>query len=485
MKQRRLKTNFVINVIGTGLPIAVALITVPLYITHIGTARYGILAIVWILLGYFGFIDLGLSRASANALAKLAHASPKARSNVLMTSLYLNLALGIVGGLILYFSGSFLLHRLLTLSDPIFTELDAAFPWIAGMLPLLLLIGTCRGAIESKERFFAVNVIDLVGYVLGQILPLLAAILISPTLPVVLSAAFLARATSALITLSFVVRSEKIRSFRIFDRTKMAELIGFGAWASLTSIISPLLQFLDQLLVGSVLGVTAVAHYAVPMNLVARSQIVATALASAIFPRFSRISREQAIDLGESAVVSLGFVYGAMCASGILLSKVFMVLWIGPSFASEATPILEILLMGAWINGIAFIPFSLLQGQGRPDVVAKVHMLEIIPYVLLLWFMLNMYGVLGAAIAWSVRVAIDAAFLLKLAGFRARNMIGLILGFALITGSYVVNLELRDIGAIWAVCLAGLVFVIFVGFAITFDPNVRRIVTEIWDRGAT
>jgi O-antigen/teichoic acid export membrane protein len=174
-----------------------------------------------------------------------------------------------------------------------------------------------------------------------------------------------------------------------------------------------------------------------------------------------------------------------MCASGILLSKDFMVLWIGPSFALEATPILEILLMGAWINGIAFIPFSFLQGQGRPDVVAKVHFWEIIPYVFLLSFMLITFGVLGAAIAWCVRVAIDAVLLLKLAGFRARNMIGLMLGFILMLASYAVNFEFSDISVIWSVSLAGLVFVIFVGFAMTFDPNVRRTVTGIWHRSAT
>jgi O-antigen/teichoic acid export membrane protein len=475
LKQRKLRTNFVFNVVGMGIPLVVALITIPLYIAQIGTARFGVITIVWILLGYFGFIDFGLSRASAKALATLANASRKRRVGAFMTSLYLNLFLGVVGAVILYFSGHFLLHRLLTLSDPISTELDASLPWIAGTLPVLLVAAVCHGAIESKERFLAVNSFDVATFTLGQILPLLAAIMIAPTLPVVIAAAFVARLASMLVMLCFVFVKEKVYSLRVFDKKIVGELARFSAWAGITNIIGTSLLFLDQLLVGFALGASAIAHYAVPMNVVTRSQIVAKALARATFPRFSRMSREHAIDLGERSAVSLGFVYGAICASVIVLSRILMTLWIGPQFALEAAPILEVLLIGAWINGIAFVPYGLLQGQGRPDLVAKVHAMEILPYAIALWFLLSKFGVLGAAIAWTLRVAIDTAFLLKVAKFRARNMIGLALALLLMLGSYAVTIKLGDIAPLWSLALAGTVFLMFVASAMILDANLKRV----------
>ena len=75
----------------------------------------------------------------------------------------------------------------------------------------------------------------------------------------------------------------------MFDRSRSRALFSYGAWVSVTNLISPLLESLDQLMIGSVLGVEAVAYYAVPMNLATRSQIVAGALARALFPRLSRL----------------------------------------------------------------------------------------------------------------------------------------------------------------------------------------------------
>jgi O-antigen/teichoic acid export membrane protein len=356
-----------------------------------------------------------------------------------------------------------------------------AFPWIASMLPLALLAGLARGAIESRERFFVANVLDLIGVVLGQIIPILCAITIGPSLAVVIPAAFLARALSVVLNLVFVAKLERLKTLRLFDRVHFRELLGFGAWVSVTNVVGPLLTSIDQLIVGSTLGAVAVAHYSVPMTLVGRSQIVATALARTLFPRFSRLGSKEALHLAEKAVVSLGYGFGAICAPAIILGRPFISLWMGSDFASYAAPVLEILLAGAWFNAIAFIPYSLLEGQGRPDLVAKLHVLEVVPFIAALWILLHQYGLPGAALAWSCRVAVDAVLLLKLARFSLSNLLRLIPAFILILISYPIA-QIADIPLLSSGIFAALIFGILVGCAITFDGSSRNMFIALCGR---
>ena len=58
--------NVAINFFGLVLPTFVSLVTVPAYIRTLGVERYGVISLVWTLIGYFGILDLGMSMAAQN-----------------------------------------------------------------------------------------------------------------------------------------------------------------------------------------------------------------------------------------------------------------------------------------------------------------------------------------------------------------------------------------------------------------------------------
>jgi len=97
----------------------------------------------------------------------------------------------------------------------------------------------------------------------------------------------------------------------------------------------------------------------------------------------------------------------------ILLVKPFLHLWISPEFAINANGTAQILLLGYWINGLARVPFAQVQAMGRPDVTAKFHLIEFIPYLFFAKLLpraiailksptILLIGALGAALGLSV-----------------------------------------------------------------------------------
>src|SRR6476619_4235971 len=113
---QNLRKNTVVNIVGSALPLVVSIVTVPVYVRTIGTERYGVLLVVWALLGYFGAFALGLSRAVANRIAQLRDARPEARSQVVWTGLALGLGVGAVGGAAMAGAGYLFTDRLLGIS---------------------------------------------------------------------------------------------------------------------------------------------------------------------------------------------------------------------------------------------------------------------------------------------------------------------------------------------------------------------------------
>ena len=53
----KISKNFAWNLLGAGLPLVVAIFTIPLLVSGLGQDRFGLLTLAWIIVGYFSLFD--------------------------------------------------------------------------------------------------------------------------------------------------------------------------------------------------------------------------------------------------------------------------------------------------------------------------------------------------------------------------------------------------------------------------------------------
>lgn len=76
-------------------------------------------------------------------------------------------------------------------------------------------------------------------------------------------------------------------------------------------------------------------------------------------------------------------------------------------FAASSIISFLILMLGIWINSVAMVPFTFLHAMGNARLTALFHVFELAVYIVSLFYLVNALGLVGAALAWVMRVAID------------------------------------------------------------------------------
>jgi O-antigen/teichoic acid export membrane protein len=429
-----IKRNTLINLAGATAPTLFSLMILPLYLRLIGEARFGVLVLVWLFVGYFEFFDFGIGKATSNHMARLRDGPTSARETAFWTGALINGMLGLLGGMVLLVAG----HYGVTVyfGDKLSAELDdeirMALPWMALAVPVGTVSAVGIAALEARERFLTLNTLQVLVTALIQLSPLLVAWWRGPALDGLIAATVIIRIAANLPIFLACRRYVPLRGRPRFRKSLAAPLFRYGGWVTVTAVIGPILVSVDRLLIGSQIGLSAVAHYTVPYNLVTKLQILPASLLRTLFPRFSLLEWEECVPIARQAVFALAAITLPLTIVAVIVMKPFLIVWIGAGFAEVAAPVGEILLIGVWVNNLAWVPAVMLQGQGRPAVVAKFHILELIPYVAILWIGITWAGLPGAAWAWVLRVAIDALLMFWASGLLARLFSVLWTGMALI-----------------------------------------------------
>lgn len=395
-----------------------ALVTVPLLIRELGTERFGILTVAWVVIGYFGLFDFGLGRALTKLVAdKLASNDRGGVAELIWTAIFLTFLLGVVGAVILAVLAPYVVQHALKISPELEQEALRVFELLAFSLPWVISTAGFVGVLEASQRFALINALRVPMGLFNYIGPLLVLPFSDSLVPVVallLVGRVAGSATYLIACLRvFPVLRERIR----LDWSQIPMLARFGGWMTVSNVVSPLMTHLDRFLIGALISMSAVAYYTTPYELITRLWLVPSALLGVFFPAFAasfvqeRARTSQLFD-GAVRVMFLALFPAALVA--VTLAHEGMSLWLGEDFALHSASVLQWLALGVFINCLGQVAFSVIQGVGRPDLTGKLHLLELPIYTLAIWLFSREFGLNGVAMAWVLRVLVDTTILFAL-----------------------------------------------------------------------
>ena len=403
------------NFFGMAAPILIALFAIPLLIEGMGKERFGLLAIIWMGVGYFSLFDMGLGRALTKMVSeRLGRGTTDNLGALVWTALILLVFLGGLGASVLLMFSDALVTRVLNVPAELQSEGIAAFRILAVGVPLVILTAGLVGLLQAHQRFGTITAIRVPLGVLTFGGPLVT-LQFTPSIAWATAVLLIGRmfALTAYYLAARGVRSE-LRKRPFFDPSEVSPLLGFGGWLTVTNIVGPLMTYLDRFVIGAFLNLTAVTHYVTPYEVLSRLQMFPQAIMGVMFPAMAAAHGGDPSRLATLYEHSSRLIYWAtlpVIAGVFLFAPEGLFFWLGRDFQLAATPVVYWLAVGWVINSLARPAFTVLQSAGRPDLVAKTHLLELVPYFLVLWWFTSRYGISGVAAAWALRVLADTFIL--------------------------------------------------------------------------
>lgn len=437
----RLVRNTVLNLFGQLLPLLVGVATLPVIVRHLGDARFGVLGLVWAVHGYMGVLDLGLGRATTKYVAELlARGGHAELRRVATLSVAAQTALSLVGAGVLALATPTLVEHLLGVPEALRAEGQGAFYALAASVPFVVLSLSLRAILEAAQRFDLVNLIRTPTSAAMFLVPAVAAPL-GASLPEIVLLLLTLRIASSWATAALVPRA--IPGFRWDLRPSwsvLRPLMRYGGWVTVSNVVNPVLVGGERFILAGLAGVAAVAYYAAPYEAVTRLLIVPASLTAALFPALSVPAYEadpgrlRFLVVRAHRIILLALALPLALLAGFAADLIGA--WLGPEYAASVA-VTQILLVGVLVNSVAQVPSVYLLGQGRPDLPARFHLLELPLYLIAAWALVTGMGVTGAALAWSARVIVDGALLwaalCRVARIRPGELLGSHPGRALIT----------------------------------------------------
>lgn len=403
ISSRRFTGGVLIGWISTFSAVAIGVFMSPFLVHHLGEIGYGVWALIQSTVGYMYFMDLGLRstvvRFTAQDMAKKDYAGVnKVVSAALWIRLWTAFAIVLAGATL-----AFLLPHIFKVPVEYATTARVALVIIAVGLACTLTFSVFTALLAGMGRFDLLGLLEFAQTTITS-LGLIPILLKGHGIIWMASWQFLVVLTVNVIAAITCFRTyPQLRlHLRKPEKLLLRALWSVGIYVLIATGAGQLILYTDNVVVGVFVTAAAVSYYAIAGKMVEYVRLIAISILKFFIPLASSFGALSEFDRlrklhvrGTQAVLLVTFPIIAIL---VIRGHTLLSLWIGDRFASEATPILQVLACAAALmlassttNGITLaldkqkIYAWMVLGEGAANLVCSIVLVRRI-------------GVLGVAI---------------------------------------------------------------------------------------
>lgn len=422
--KKRLK-QIILNGGGLVAPLIGALISVPILLRNMTPDAFGLLSMYWVLIGYASVFELGLGRSVTWQLASVENWESAETVGIVTTAVTMAIILGLAGAFFMALLMPLVFGSIITVAESLLHDNVISIWLMAFATPLLVLTSVLFGVLEARRSFGVISALRtptgilmfllpaLISYMGGSLWEILSGIVIIRVILLVI----------ALIVVSSAIKNSLI-SFNI-DFLKMKRFISFGGWLTLSSIIGPILVYLDRFILTSKQNLDVTAVYTAAFEAVIRFLVIASAVTGVMFPRFVAASNQDQFVKKRLLFEASAYVFCGLLPIAMIFvffgDRLFGIWLTGTQLDSSqinlVADLASVLAAGMVINGCAHVPQAFIQAHGFSRWTGLLHLLELFAFMLYAPLIIGQYGAFGAAYTWLIRAIISAVALYGLSIF--------------------------------------------------------------------
>lgn len=401
----QLRVGTLLSYVKMFVNVAVGLVYVPIVLNYLSVEQYGLYQLVASLVAYLAILDFGLSGTITRFYSqKIALKDEDGKESVIAVSLIIYTvisALVVLIGIVFYhLMGTVYGGKLST------NEISSAKQMLTLLVvdvALMIPSHVFTAVITSHERFVFLRLSSIARSLLQ---PFLVVFLLKRN-PVALSVVVIQLILDVLIiviTIGYAFQRLKIRvRLHRLDRALAKSMVLFSFFVFVNIIVDQVYWGTGQLILGAVVGTSAVAIYSIAIQFSNYLRQFSTAIISVLLPKVTKISSQSSdmhalnklfIKVGRVQFLVLGLIISGF----IVFGRSFIRLWVGSEF-NNAYLMALIIMIPYTLDLTTSMGNLVLQAKNLHSRRSIVLSISALLNVILAIPLAKLYGGMGCAIA--------------------------------------------------------------------------------------